>query len=70
MFRCYATGAVDCRLVEDYSADSFVLAFIRFSCRYGYPKQLLTLPLEISSDHSGSLRQTLRYEKVGPILDL
>ena len=27
--------------MEDYSADSFVLAFIRFSCRYGYPKQLL-----------------------------
>ena len=27
--------------MEDYSADAFVLAFIRFSCRYGYPKQLL-----------------------------
>ena len=38
---CCTTGAVDCCLMEDYSADSFVLVFIRFSCRYGCPKQLL-----------------------------
>jgi hypothetical protein len=41
VFCCCTTGAVDCRVMEDYSADSFVLAFIRFSCSYGYPKQLL-----------------------------
>ena len=34
-------GATDCLVMEDYSADAFVLAFIRFSCKYGYPKQLL-----------------------------
>ena len=41
VFCCCATGAVDCGLMEDYSTDSFVLAFIRFSCKYGYPKKLL-----------------------------
>ena len=27
--------------MDDYSTDSFILAFIRFSCRYGYPKWVL-----------------------------
>jgi hypothetical protein len=27
--------------MDDYSTDSVVLAFIRFSCRYGYPKFLM-----------------------------
>ena len=27
--------------MEDYSADGFLMAFIRFSCRFGYPKKLL-----------------------------
>ena len=35
VFCCCIAGAVDCKLMEDYSADSFLLAFIRFSCRYG-----------------------------------
>ncbi len=37
---CCVTGAVDLRVMEDYSTDSFLLAFIRFSCRFGYPKTL------------------------------
>ena len=41
VFCCCTTSAVDCRTMEDYSTDSFLLSFIRFSCRYGYPKQLL-----------------------------
>ena len=41
VFCCCTTGAVDCRLMEDYSTDSFLLAFIRFSCRFGYLKRLL-----------------------------
>ena len=41
VFCCCTTGAVDCKLMEDYSTDSFLLAFIRFSCQYGYPKKLL-----------------------------
>ena len=38
---CCITGAVDCKTMEDYSTDSFVLAFIRFACRYGYPYHTL-----------------------------
>ena len=41
LFCCCATGAVDVRIMEDYSTESFLLAFVRFSCRYGYPKTLL-----------------------------
>ena len=40
VFCCCTTGAVDCKVMEDYSSDSFVLAFIRFACRYGYPCNL------------------------------
>ena len=41
VFCCTVTGTVDCRVMEDYSTDSFVLSFVRFSCRFGYPKMLL-----------------------------
>lgn len=41
---CIATGAVDIKIMEDYSTDAFILAFIRFSCRYGYPCSLLPDP--------------------------
>ena len=40
VFCCSTTGAVDCQVMEDYSTDSFVLAFICFACRYGYPCNL------------------------------
>ena len=32
VFCCSATGAVDIKVMDDYSTDSFILAFIRFSC--------------------------------------
>ena len=41
VFCCTVTGAVDCRVMEDYSTDAFILSFVRFSCRVGYPKKLL-----------------------------
>ena len=41
VFCCTVTGAVDCRIMEDYTTDSFVLAFSRFSCRFGYPRLLM-----------------------------
>ena len=41
VFCCSVTGATDCRIMEDYSTDGFLLAFIRFSCRFGYPKKLM-----------------------------
>ena len=41
IFCCCTTGAVDIRVMEDYSTDTFISGFIRFSCRFGYPKYLL-----------------------------
>ena len=41
VFCCCTTGAVDVKVMEDYSTTSFVFAFVRFSCKVGYPKMLL-----------------------------
>ena len=41
IFICCTTGAVDLKVTEDYSAEAFILAFTRFSCRVGYPRRLL-----------------------------
>ena len=41
VFCCCVTGAIDIKVMEDYSTNSFVLAFIRFSCKVGYPRKLL-----------------------------
>ena len=41
IFCCCSTGAVDVKIMEDYSTTSFVLAFVRFSCKVGFPKRLL-----------------------------
>ena len=40
IFCCCSTGAVDVKIMEDYSTTSFVLAFVRFSCKVGFPKRL------------------------------
>ena len=42
IFCCSVTGAIDVKVMENYSTESFLLAFIRFACKYGYPKTLLT----------------------------
>ena len=42
-FFCFST-TVDLKVMEDYSTDSFILAFIRFACRYGYPSSLYPDP--------------------------
>ena len=44
IFCCCTTGAIDIKTMEDYSTDAFVLGFIRFSCRFGYPRYLLPDP--------------------------
>ena len=44
IFCCCTTGAIDIKTMEDYSTDSFALGFIRFSCRFGYPRYLLPDP--------------------------
>ena len=38
VFCCCTTGGIDVRVLEDYSTVSIIQAFIRFSCRFGYPK--------------------------------
>ena len=35
------TGAVDIRVMVNYTADAFILAFIRFASRFGYPKMVM-----------------------------
>ena len=41
VFCCVSTSAIDIRVMEDYSTEAFLLAFVRFSCRVGFPKLLL-----------------------------
>ena len=41
IFVCCTTGAVDVRVTEDYTTEAFIFAFIRFSCKVGYPRRLL-----------------------------
>ena len=41
IFCCTVTSAIDIKTMQDYSTESFLLAFVRFACRYGYPKFLL-----------------------------
>ena len=41
VFCCCTTGAISIKVVEDYPTSSFLLAFIRFSSAYDYPKCLL-----------------------------
>ena len=40
VFCCTATSTVCIKVMEDYSSDAFVQAFIRLSCEVGYPKRL------------------------------
>ena len=41
IFVCCTMGAVDVRVTEDYTTEAFILGFIRFSCKVGYPRKLL-----------------------------
>ena len=40
-FCCTVTDAVDGRVMENYTADAFVLVFVRFASRFGYPKTIM-----------------------------
>ena len=44
IFCCTVTGAVDLKTLEDYSTGSFVSAFVRFGCTFGWPKKLMPDP--------------------------
>ena len=41
IFCCCTTGAINIKVMENYSTYSCVLSFIRFACCFGYPKMLL-----------------------------
>ena len=41
IFCCCTTGAINLKIMEDYSTSAFILGFIRFTCTVGYPKMLL-----------------------------
>jgi hypothetical protein len=41
VFCCCSTTAIVVKAMEDYSADAFILSFMRFACRVGYPKKLM-----------------------------
>ena len=41
VFCCCVTGAIDLKITEDYSTETFILAFVRFSCKVGFPRKLL-----------------------------
>ena len=62
VFCCTVTGAIDCRIMENYNSDSFVLAFIRFACRFGYPK--LVMPDEGSQLMSACKNMVLSYSDI------
>ena len=41
VFCCATTGCTEINVMEDYSSNSYILAFIRFSSNVGFPKTLL-----------------------------
>ena len=41
IFCCCVTGAVDVKVAADYTTESFILAFLRFSCKVGFPRKLM-----------------------------
>ena len=41
VFCCCNTGAIDIKVMENYTTSAFILGFKRFSSRVGYPKMLL-----------------------------
>ena len=42
IFCCSTTSTISIKVMDDYSSISFVRAFIRFSCEFGYPKLILS----------------------------
>ena len=62
VFCCTITSAVDIRVMENYTADAFVLAFIRFACRFGYPK--LVMPDEGSQLVSGFENMVISFSDI------
>ena len=62
VFCCTVTGATDCRIMENYISDAFLLAFARFACRFGYPKTVM--PDEGSQLVSGCRNMVISFSDV------
>ena len=59
VFYCCSTGAVAVKIMKDYTTESFILAFTRFACKFGYPKKLM--PDEGSQLVKGCKTMKLEY---------
>ena len=68
VFCCTVTGAVDIQVMENYTADAFVMSFVRFSCRFGYPK--LLMPDEGSQLVSGCENMILSFSDIHHQLEI
>ena len=62
VFCCTVTGTVDIRIMENYTADAFVMAFSRFSCKFGYPK--LVMPDEGSQLKNGCDNMVISFTDI------
>ena len=62
IFCCCTTGAISIKVMGNYSTDSFVLSFIRFTCCFGYPKMLL--PDESSQLVKGCKEMDLSFHDI------
>ena len=62
VFCCSTTGATDIKVMMDYTTDAFVLAFIRFACRYGFPGNLY--PDAGSQLLKGAKDMTLKFSDI------
>ena len=41
VYCCISTSTTNIKVMDDYSAQSFIQSFVRFSCEVGYPKYML-----------------------------
>ena len=60
VFCCTVTGAIDCRVMENYNSDSFVLAFIWFACRFRNPKLVMS---DEGSQHMSACKMILSHSR-------
>ena len=42
VYCCISTSTTNIKVMDDYSAQAFIQAFIRFSCKVGYPRIMVT----------------------------
>ena len=42
VYCCISTSTTNIKVMDDYSAQAFIQAFIRFSCKVGYPRFMVT----------------------------